>query len=331
MESQQLKIEMTVLYEGQPPFRDNISIEDRENNGNQFSKLEIFDPSLEYPPTYVELWGNPHNLILKYASIKEKIIGPYFSFPEFRLLTNDEATKRFSALKILESESDNIWLIKPDSVELITKEGKIVKSFIWPHSFHTIAHKGMLCAIKSDKRSIVQLNSSGEITEYKMNVSFGPFEELIAFDKQQALTIEGHTLRVYSMKGLMKELTISTCGIIEQQRPFMSYSKETYTYLYLDGRLQKWRIPPGIGDNLPIVGRRENYYIAYHRGYYCEFHTDSDTASNIQKMNENTYKNLVEPYHWRIAETRFVMPISPTECIISTSMISNVALITLKF
>ncbi|WP_166920239.1 hypothetical protein [Flavobacterium poyangense] len=307
-------------------------------NGIEYSRIDIPNPGLSFPKTYLELFGSTDRLIGRYASENGKKDSRFFSVsdsefkyavtdseiidvlvtetgdclkltPDFITIEKKDASKiqySLKGMKIIPSENKDIWVIGLDHAWLIDADFKTIKNFEWTGGINTISYNNTLICFTKSRDAILSLDKNGVTKTTKTITNYGFFENLVAYWGAQYITLEGTTFRWYEGAELKGELPLQSAGVLNNGDVFISYTKDKTTYLISNSLSQKWALPENFNNHiLPIVFEKENAYFGYNLDRYCEFNKEATTAEQIETINENEYKKSIAPFRWKIGQNHY--------------------------
>lgn len=319
-------------------------------NGIEYSRINIPNPGLSFPKTYLELFGSTDHLIGRYVSENGKKDNRFFSVSDksfnyvatdsevidvlitetgdcLRLTPdslyivrkdNSKVQYPLKGMKIIPSENKDIWVIGLNHAWLIAADFKTIKNFEWTGGINTISYNNTLICFTKSRDAILSLDKNGVTKTTKTITNYGFFENLVAYWGNQYITLEGTTFRWYGGAELKGELPLQSAGVLNNGDVFISYTKDKTTYLISSSLSQKWALPEHSNNHiLPIVFEKENTYSGYNLDRYCEFNKEATTAERIETIDENKYKKNIAPYRWKIGQSHYFKIVTYNKLIIS--------------
>lgn len=362
----QAKNELTleIVYSQQT---DSIPVLSKDNSGTQkgieYSRIDIPNPALAFPKTYLELFGSPEHLIGRYASENGKKDNTFFTLfnnnfkyvavdsdvidllltdtGDFLKLTFDSITLErkdgtkiqypLSGMKIIPSENKAIWVIGLNDTWLIDADFKTIKRFEWTGGINTISYNDSLICFNKSRDAILSLDKNGVTKSEKTVLKYGYFENLAGYWGNQYITLEGTTLRWYDGPELKGEIGLQSAGVLNNGEAFVSYTKNKTTYLLSNSLSKKWALPENFDKQiLPVVFEKENGYSAYNLSNYYEFSKNGTTAESLHVINEMQYQKGVAPYRWIIGQSHYFKIVNYNQLILSIAGPKEIILIEIK-
>jgi hypothetical protein len=356
------KIDLNVFYRKSLSDAPVLKKEQGNKDDLQPSKIDVDDPAQQFPQTYLELYGTGKQLIARFASENGLRHDSFFLLHPGNASINEaeltdilitenkilwklrpgsisvsgagnasEKTFTLTGMKIIPAGDDAVWVAGLGTAWLLDKELQNVKTYPWHGGIHSVAAGGRLCAISKSKDTIIFLDRHGNQASTALNTTAGFFEELIAYDNGNYLTLEGTTFRIYSPQKLLLEIPLQSLGLLDDGNIFYSFTKNKTTWLISSGSTLQFQLPANYSNYiLPVVGQASGSYIGYHLGMMGEFSNKDQSLVSLKRINEEQYRELVYPIRWKTAQRNFYSVIDPFHFIVSVTGPAEVALIEIK-
>lgn len=309
-----------------------------EENSNEYSRINISNPELSFPKTYMELYGSSQELIGRYVSENGNRDNYFFSIfndnfkyrssdsnivdllitesgdflkltPDFIYIVKKDFSKiqyPLKGMKIMATENKDIWVVGINNAWLIEDEYNKIKLFAWNGGINTISNNNTLNCLNKSKDTIISLDKNGILKLEKTLISYGNFENLVGAWGSKHITLEGSTFRWYDGSKIKGEIALQSAGILNNGELFVSYTKNKKTYLISNTISKQWKLPENFKNHiLPITFEKENAYVGYNLNTYCEFIKNGEIAESLKAINESQYGNIISPYRWKIGQSHY--------------------------
>ena len=308
-------------------------------NSQEYSKLEIENPELFFPKTYLELFGERQHLMGRYASengsrddyffsifnnkVQTKTIDPeiidlslsksghlwkltrkYISYSE--TVNSSAIWFPLTGIKIAGADDDAAWIVGLENAWYLNKNTRELRMFEWQGGNNSIVAGGSLCSLNKTKDKIIILNTSGNVSTKTVKANHGPFEQLAAFNNNKYITLQGTTFRIYDFDNLLFEIPLQSIGILDSGEPFISYTKNNTTIFISRLVTKQFNLPNDYSNYiLPVIGIKDGVYLGYHLDSFGEFSEEGGNLKSLTKIDSMQYKDLIYPFRWKLGQSRF--------------------------
>lgn len=240
-------------------------------------------------------------------------------------------TLPLSGITLVSGQGNAVWVIGLDNTWFITGEGNILGPYPWKAGFGSASSGNYLCRLdKKEPRKVHCLDKEGQQRLFTLSSSPQPFEQLLAFDEDRAVTKTASQLRLYDSDGVIAELVVQAAGLTVAGDAFISGSQESQIALFINQKEKFLRLPSSVNtlSAYPVVAVADKRFLVY--GLDQGIWYSGEQVERIFGVNEENYRQDIFPYLWQLGSHNFAAANSEGTVVLSASGPTGVVLISLQ-